>query len=587
MSKFFKLFFAMLLALVVISVIGFFLLLGAVSLVTSKSKPAVGDKAILVLDLSKQYQDFENPSLTISLNPNKLTSSPPNLHEVLSMIRYAGTDDGIKAIYLKAGSNPNGFASSQEIRDALKTFQLSGKQVIAFSPTMTQKSYYIASVADKVYVSPVGGVEWSGLVTQMMFFKGLLDKLEIQPEIFYAGKFKSATEPFRTDHMSDANRLQVNMWLGEIYGQILQGVAENRKTDTATLHLLANEGRIRTANDALQNKLVDGLIYPDQVDDELHRLTKTEPSDPLNLISIDKYNQAADYKDYSGTDRIALLVAQGDISEGQGNEGIKSDEYVTMLRKIRKDSSIKAVVLRINSPGGSALASDLIWREITLTKKVKPVIVSMGDLAASGGYYIACNGSYIFADPTTITGSIGVFSILGNTEKFFKNKLGITFDEVKTAEHADLGSMARPLTQVERNWMQASVDSIYYTFKQRVAEGRHKSMAYIDSIAQGRVWTGAHAVKIGLVDSLGSLHDAILYAAKQIHSKSYRISTYPVKKSLLQQFLKSDNEEENIDLKLMSKQMSPEMLSVYQEIKSIQASMNQVQTKLPFHFTIQ
>lgn len=587
MRSFFKIFFATLLALVVFSIIGFFLMIGIASAITSKDKPNVGSGGILVLDLSKSYQDFENPKLSIHLNLNKISTSPPNLHEVVSMIRYAAKDKDIQALYLKAKDNPNGFAASAEIRRALSEFKASGKQVIAFAPTMTQKAYYVASVANKVYVSPQGGVQWNGLVTQMMYFKGLLDKLEIHPEIFYAGKFKSATEPFRADHMSDANRLQTNVWLGELYGHMLQSVAETRKVDSATLHQLANEGRIQTAGDALRYQLVDSLLYSDQVDVQLHGLAHIKPTEKLNLITIDKYNDAADYKDYSGQDRIALLVAQGEIRDGDGQNEIMSDYYVTILRKLRKDSSIKAIVLRVNSPGGSALASDLIWREITLTKKIKPVVISMGDMAASGGYYISCNGSYIFAEPNTITGSIGVFTIAGNAGNFFRNKLGITFDEVKTAPYADLGTISRPMTGVEQKMMQSSVDSVYYTFKKRVADGRHKSMGYIDSIAQGRVWTGQHAVSIGLVDSLGGLNDAIKYAAKLIKSDSYRISTYPEKKSILTQLLHSDDQSADpIDLKVMADHLSPELAATIQQVNSLKTMMNTIQTKIPYEFTI-
>lgn len=587
MRNFFKIFFATLLALVVFTIIGFFLMLGIAAAITSKDKPSVGSNAVLVLDLSTKYQDVESPKLSIQLNLNKISTSPPNLHEVVSMIRYAAKDKDIAAIYLKAKDNPNGFAASSEIRRALSAFKASGKQVIAFAPTMTQKAYYVASVASKVYVSPQGGVQWNGLVTQMMYFKGLLDKLEIHPEIFYAGKFKSATEPFRADHMSDANRLQTKVWLGELYGHMLQAVAKDRKVDSATLHELANEGLIQSASDALHHHLVDSLLYTDQVDVQLHDLAQAEQTDKLNLITIDKYNDAADYKDYSGQDRIALLVAQGEIRDGEGQHEIMSDYYVSMLRKLRKDSSVKAVVLRVNSPGGSALASDLIWREITLTKKVKPVVISMGDMAASGGYYISCNGSFIFAEPNTITGSIGVFTMTGNAGKFFQNKLGITFDEVKTATYADLGTISRPMTAVEKNMMQSSVDSVYHTFKKRVAEGRHKSMSYIDSIAQGRVWTGQHALRIGLVDSLGGLNDAIKYTAGLIHSDSYRISMYPEKRSILTQLLHAkDDGSDPIDLKVMAGQLSPELATTIQQVNSLKIMMNTIQTKVPFEFTI-
>jgi len=587
MVKFLKLLLAVFISLLVCGVLFFFIFLGIISKAGSKSEVHLEDKSVLVVDLSKPVKDFEQPSISLSLNTNKLTYSPPNLYEILSMIRYAATDDHIKAIYIKGAYNANGFAASQELRRALQDFKKSGKKLIAFSPTMTQTAYYVASVADKVYVSPIGGLDWMGMVAQTVYFKGLLDKLEIHPEIFYAGKYKSATEPFRRTSMSDANRLQTSVWLGEIYGQVLEDIAQSRGLDTATLHDLASQGAVQTAQNALDHHMVDALVYADQVEAELQKITGTPADAKLNLISLDKYNKAADYKDYSGKDRIAVLYAQGDITTGGDDEGIQGDHYVSMIRDIRKDSSIKALVIRVNSPGGSALASDQILREINMTKNVKPVIVSMGDMAASGGYYISCGADYIFAEPTTLTGSIGVFSMLGNAEALLKNKLGITFDAVKTSPHADITTITRPMTEVERNWMQASVDSVYHTFISRVAQGRGKPVSYIDTIGQGHVWTGLHAQKIGLVDSLGDLRDAIAYAADKIHSTSYRVSTFPVKKSILSQiFNNNDSQDEDIDIKLAAGGISPELAGLIRQVRELKAMMNQPQAKLPYDIQI-
>ena len=587
MVKFLKLFVAVFISMLVCGFLFILIAIGIVSMASSKSEVKINDGSILVVDVSRPVKDFERPSISFSLNADKLTYSPPNLYEELSMIRYAAKDSHIKALYIKGSENTNGFAASQELRLAIEDFKKSGKKVIAFSPTMTQSAYFVASAADKVYVSPEGGLDWAGMVAQTVYFKGLLDKLDIHPEIFFAGKFKSATEPFRSDKMSDANRLQINVWLGEIYGQVLQGVAKSRGLDTATLHELANEGKIRSASEALQNHMVDGLFYADQVENELRKATGKSEKDDLHLISLDKYNKGADYKDYSGKDRIAVLYAQGEIASGSENDGIQGERYVHLIQGIRKDSSIKALVIRVNSPGGSALASDLIWREIQLTKKVKPVVVSMGNMAASGGYYISCGADYIFAEPTTLTGSIGVFSMMGDASNFLKNRLGITFDAVKTSPHADLGSIARPLTPVERNWMQASVDSVYHTFTSRVAAGRDTSITYIDSIGQGRVWTGLHAQKIGLVDAIGGLDDAIDYAAKQAHSTSYRVSTFPVKQSILSQLLNSDdNRDEDINLKLKATGISPELVDFIDRTRELKAMMNQPQAKMPYELKI-
>lgn len=585
MRSFFKIFFASLLALIVFSLISVFILFGIGKAISSADKPVIGQNGILVLDLTQQYADFENPSLMISLSSDKFSTKPPSLSDVIRMIQYAKNDDAIKGIYIKAENNPNGYASSEEIRTALEDFKSSGKFIIAYGATMTQKAYYIASVANKVYTNPQGGIDFKGMVSQLMFFKGLLDKLEIEPEVFYAGKFKSATEPFRVTKMTDPNRVQTSVWLGDLFNNFLYTVSKSRNIDTSVLRELSNDGRIQTAADALKYKLVDSLLYQDQVEMKFHEMLKTAEDNKINFITIDQYNKGADYKSFSGKDKIAVVFAQGEITEQKANDQISSDQYVQILSKLRKDNSIKAVVFRINSPGGSSLASEMIWREITLIKKIKPVVISMGDLAASGGYYIACNGSYIFAQPNTITGSIGVFSMTGNAENFFKNKLGITFDEVKTGPYADLGSIARPMSSVEKSMMQASVDSVYRTFTERVADGRHKPISYIDSIAQGRVWTGASGVKIGLVDSLGSLSDAIKYAGKLIHSNNYRISEYPQKKSLFDQIFNSNNNSDN-QMKVITNTFGPSVAASFKSMKEVQLMLNTIQTRLPFDYQI-
>lgn len=587
MKSFFKIFFASLLAIVVFCVLLFFIFLGIVSVASSSDKPTIAANSVLVLDLSKNYPDFQQPSIEFNLNLKKLSSQPPSLYDVVRMIDYARNDANIKGIYIKADGNDNGWASSEELRRAVSSFRASGKFVIAYGATMTQGAYFVASAANKVYTHPQGGIEWRGMVAQLMFFKGLLDKLEIEPEIFYAGKFKSATEPFRVTQMTDPNRLQTSVWLGDIYGTFLKEIGESRKIDTAQLHRLADNASIQTANDALKNDLVDGLMYNDQVHHELHQLLHTKDNEAIPFVSLDTYAQAADYRSFSGKDKIAVVYAQGDIVDGKDNNKIASANYVALLRKLRLDANVKAIVLRVNSPGGSALASDMIWREVSLTKKEKPVIVSMGDYAASGGYYISCDGTFIFAEPNTITGSIGVFSMMGNAQNFFKNKLGITFDEVKTSPYADLGTLSRPMTQPERNLMQAGVDSVYATFMQRVANGRKKDTAYIDSIAQGRVWTGERAVQIGLVDSIGSLSDAIHYAAKLIHSNDIRIAEYPQTRSVWDQLMNAGSDDnDNIQSGLMAKQFGKEISDSWLQIMNVKMMMNTPQTRLPFELKI-
>ncbi|MDE1193385.1 MAG: signal peptide peptidase SppA [Arachidicoccus sp.] len=587
MRSFFKIFFATLLAIVVFSLLAFFILLGVISVASSSDKPVIHDNSVLVLDLSKSYEDFQQPEINLSLHLKKISETPPNLYDVIRMIMYARNDSKIKGIYIKADDNTNGLASSEELRRAITDFRASGKFVIAYGATISQSAYFVASAANKVYTHPQGGLEWRGMAAQLMFFKGLLDKLEIEPEIFFAGKFKSATEPFRVTQMTEPNRLQTSVWLGDIYGNYLKEIGQSRSIDTNQLHAFANNGSIQTANDALKYKLVDGLYYNDEVRTQLHQLLHTKNDDDIDFVTLDTYKEAADYKSYSGKDKIAVVYAQGDIVDGTSTEEISSGNYVSIFRNLRNDTNIKAIIFRVNSPGGSALASDMIWREITLTKKQKPVIISMGNYAASGGYYISCNGTYIFAEPNTITGSIGVFSMMGNAGNFFKNKLGITFDVVKTSPYADLGTLSRTMTQPERNLMQASVDSIYATFTKRVAEGRRKDTAYIDSIAQGRVWTGERAVNIGLVDSIGSLSDAIHYAAKLIHSNDTYIEEYPRTKSVLDQLLNPEvSNDDKASAKILAGQFGKDFSENWLQILHLQSMMNTSQTRLPFEIKI-
>ena len=583
MRSFFKSFFASLLAIFVFCILGIFILVGLIAGASSSEKPEIGSKGVLLLDLSKTFkeQSVENPLAMFSNNDD---AEVPSLYDVIRMLKHAKNDSAIKGIYIQCSNNPNGYAASEELRKAVVDFKQSKKFVIAYGETITQKGYYIGSAADKIYCHPQGGLEWSGFSSNMLYLKGMLDKLEIQPQIFYAGKFKSATEPLRETQMTEANRLQTSVWLGDLYTRFLKDVAETRKLDTAIIRQLANNGSIQTAHDAETNHLVDGLKYDDQLKAELtHRLLKEENT-AINFVDLNDYAKAADYKQ-DGDSKIAVLYASGDIVSGKGdNESVGSDQFRTVLRQIRLDKDIKAVVFRVNSPGGSSLASDVIWREISLLRKVKPVVVSMGDVAASGGYYIACNADSVFADANTITGSIGVFSILPNFQSFFKNKLGISFDGVKTGPYADLGNSTRPLTDAEKRFMQAGVDSIYYSFKSRVAEGRKKDIIYIDSIAQGRVWTGTRAITVGLVDRIGTMQDAIDCAVGLAKLKSYRVKEYPQKKNILEQIL--ENYKKTVKVNLIKEEIGSKEFELLQQVRQVKNMIGEPQSRLPFMMDI-
>lgn len=579
MRAFFKIFFATLLALVIFTVIGVFVLIGFIASAASEEKPYVGNNAVLVLDLSNRFkeQSEHNPFNFLKEGNNE----PPSLYDMVRLLKHAKGDSSIKGLYILCSANANGYASSEELRKAVLDFKSGGKFVIAYGETISQKGYYVGNAADKLYCHPMGGVDWSGFSVDMLYLKGMLDKLEIQPQIFYAGKFKSATEPLRETHMSDADRLQTSVWLGDLYNRFLEAASATRHKDTAALRALAVNGNIQTAGDALKNGLVDGLYYDDQLKKEMLTKLKLGDKDKINFVTFDDYEKSAAYKKYSSDGKIALIYAAGDIVSGSGDdEQIGSDAYRNLIRKARLDGDVKAIVLRVNSPGGSSLASDVIWREIVLARKAKPVVVSMGDVAASGGYYISCAADSVFVNANTITGSIGVFSVIPNMQAFFKNKLGITFDGVKTAPYADMGGADRPLTETEKRFMQASVDSIYLTFKTRVSEGRKKDIGYIDSIAQGRVWLGARSITIGLADRIGTLQNAIDCAARMAKLSEYSLREYPEKKSLLERIM--TNYKRSIKTKMITEEIGEEPYKTIAELKKIKQSIGITQARLPF-----
>ena len=585
MSSFFKIFFASMVALIVFSLIALFLLIAFVSGLAKSDKPVVEKNSVLVINLSQNFMEQEIASPLASFSSNdELTV--PGVYDIVRLIKKAGTDERIKGIYLSAGLNPNGFASCEEIRNALHDFKKSGKFIFAYSEMMNQKSFYVANVADKVYVNPKGYFDWMGFSTELLFLKGTLEKLNIEPQIFYAGKFKSATEIFRTDKMTDENKLQTSVWLGDLYAHFLIKTSETRKIDTATLHELANNGTIQTPEDAVTNKLIDGVKYDDEVKDEIKQKLGLGKYDKTNFITINSYFKSGSYKKNS-INKIALIYAQGDIIDGSGNDQtqIGSSDYIKLIRKARLDKTIKAIVFRVNSGGGSALASETIWRELSLTKKEKPVVVSFGDVAASGGYYISCAADSIFASPTTITGSIGVFGIIPNMQVFFKNKLGVTFDGVKTSPYADAGAIYRPLSTNEKVFIQNSVNEIYSGFKQRVADGRKKTVEYIDSIGQGRVWSGDKAIKIGLIDKFGGLNDAVDCAGRMAKLSDYSLKEYPESKSIFDRlFGTSDNTLRNNSLR---NELGEENYKVYKELIRVRQMTNSVQARLPFDFFVQ
>ncbi|NEU08109.1 signal peptide peptidase SppA [Flavihumibacter sp. R14] len=504
------------------------------------------------------------------------------LNDILANIRNAKTNDNIKGIYLDVNSMPTGFASTEEIRNALIDFKKSKKFILAYSEVYSQSAYYLASVADKIYLNPEGLLDFRGLSSEITFLKGALEKLDIEAQVIKVGTYKSAVEPFILDKMSDANRKQVTSFMGSLYDHLLSKVSESRKIPKDSLFSIANNARLRNAQDALSLKMVDGLKYKDEVLAELKTLSGIKQEKDINSVNIADY-PLKEKDGGSSSDRIALVYANGEITGGEGSDEVIGSERISRaLRKARTDKKVKAVVLRVNSPGGSALASDVIWREVVLTKKVKPIIVSMGDVAASGGYYIACAADTIYAQPNTITGSIGVFGIIPNMKNFFNNKLGVTFDGVKTGQYADLGTVSRPLTDAERAIIQNEVNKIYSGFTQKVANGRKKSQAYIDSIGQGRVWSGTEALNNGLVDKLGNINDAISSAAKKAKLKDYKVVEYPSQIDPLASLF--DDTGDKVRTYFTKKELG-ENYTYYQQVKAA-LSLTGIQARLPYNISI-
>ena len=584
MRVFLKIFFASLLAFVVFTLIVVFIMAGIIGSLTSSRKTETGSKAVLVLDLNQALHEQKQDNPLSDLGSEDQYDIP-GVYDVIRLIDHAKHDSSVKGIYIKCGENNNGFATSEEIRNSLSDFGKSGKFIYAYADVIPQKAYYVANIANKIYCNPQGGVDWKGFAIEEMFLKEALIKLEIEPQIFYAGKFKSATEPLREDKMTDANRLQLTELLNDLFNRLLYSTAKARELDTLVLRKCADQHLIKFAADAMQYKLVDGLKYDDEVKDELKEKLQIDRNEMINFVTIAKYAEAVNYK-RDGKDKIALIYAEGDIVDGKGDNGqIGGSTYRGYIRKARLDKDIKAIVIRINSGGGSSMASENMWREITIAKKEKPVIISYGDVAASGGYYMSCNADSIFAEPNTITGSIGVFSILPNMQRFFRNKLGITFDEVKTAPDANELSVSKPLTDMQKRYFQNEVDSIYHTFKSRVADGRKINIEYVDSIAQGRVWLGKKGLRLGLVDRLGGLQDAVDCAARLAKTSDYRLKEYPEPKNFLDLLL--GHYKKSMSIKAIKDELGEDGYRTYNSLKKVKEMVGKTQARLPFDFTIE
>lgn len=568
----------------ILMIVIFVFIIGMFGSALSENDAVTIDKnSVLVIDLDHEMRDnysVSDPFTDIfNINNDKILS----LDKVLIAIENAKNDDRIEGISIETKDVSAGFAQMQAIRNKLEDFKTSGKFVNAYADGYSQKNYYLSSVADSVFINPIGNIDFKGLSAEILYFKDFQEKYGIKMEVIRHGKYKSAVEPFLENKMSDANREQMTSFLQAIWQNMLADIAKSRNKSVEELNVIADNLDARNAKLALKNKLIDGALYQDEYISKLKKLTGQAGDEKLSKVDlIDYIDSGEGLITSTAKDKIAIIYAEGDIMNGEGNEDyIGPETMIKYLTKARKDSTIKAIVLRINSPGGDGLASDIIWREIELTKKVKPIVVSMGNYAASGGYYIACNANKIFAQPTTITGSIGVFGIVPNASGFAKN-IGINSEQVGTNKNAENYSLFKPMSDHFRGEITEYIEDFYTNFVTKVAQGRHKTFEEIDSIAQGRVWTGTQALQNGLVDELGTLDDAVIAAASLAKTTDYKRVSYPnFTKDLkdafknvpfisLKQSLKTELGNDNIKLYEQFKSIS--------QLKGIQARMEYLMT---------
>lgn len=574
---------AVIVGLFAFSIVAMLIFFGIIGLVASSSEKEVTleSNSILHLDLNGrtlvERTSEEDLVFGSFLDPfgGENTAGLVNLKKA---IEEAKTNENVKGIYLNAGLIGAGQAGLLELREALLDFKESGKFIVAYDEAYSEGGYFLASVADEIYLNPLGGIDFNGFSSEGIFLKGFFEKVGIKPEVFRVGEFKSAVEPFILDKMSPENRLQTQYFLDDINNHALELIAKSRGIAQDSLIRINHQMLVRKPKDAVTYRLATALKYEDEVHSILKEKLGLKEDDQIATINATDLGGMAKSKNITSSNRIAVILAEGEIVDGNADGAISSEKFAKEIRKARKDENIKAIVLRVNSPGGSILASDVIWREMSEAKKVKPVIVSMGEVAASGGYYIAAPADTIVAQPNTITGSIGIFGILFNVQELVNDKLGVTTDVVSTGELSDFGNMARPLSEVERTIIQSSVEDGYETFISRVAEGRGMHPDSVRKIASGRVWTGSQAKARGLVDVLGGLDTAIGIAAAKIKAgDDYRVVYYPEKKPWFEELMVSFSDQ--VQVRILQTQLG-DQYPLYQKIQRLK-NYQGVQVRMP------
>ena len=580
MKQFLKYTLATIVGVIVASLLGFLIMFGILGAIAGSSDKAteIKENTVYQLDLSGILVDRsdDNPFEAVFAEAmGQQTQAQLGLDDVLSNIEKAKKNENIKGIYLKGGTLIGGMASMKEIRDALVDFKKSGKFVIAYADTYMQSNYYLASVADKVLINPEGMLEFKGLAGELMFFKNTLDKLGVEMQVIKVGTFKSAVEPYINTKMSDANREQVTVYMNSIWNTMLTEISGSRKISVDSLNAYADEMMLfQPTIKSKEYALVDSLVYADEVDSIIKNYNKE-----YKIVKNTAMTKLADDSKFEKS-KVAVIYAVGGI-DGGDNSGIVSDKLVETINDAAKDDAIKSVVLRVSSPGGSAYGSEQIWRALSKLKEKKPLVVSMGDYAASGGYYISCMADVIVAQPNTITGSIGIFGLIPNIQGL-NEKLGLSYDGVKTNELGDAISLNRPFRPEERDLMQNYVNRGYELFVKRCADGRKKTTDQIMAIAEGRVWTGVDALKIGLVDRIGGLDEAIVIAAKKAKLTAYNVKELPVKEDFATKLMKGFGED--IETRIMKAQLG-EQYKVFKEIRNVQ-KLNGIQARLPYELIV-
>ncbi|HDR89349.1 MAG TPA: signal peptide peptidase SppA [Bacteroidetes bacterium] len=584
MKEFLKYTLAAILGFFVSSVIIFFIsliLFGA--MLSAGQKPAVIRKnSVLKLDLNQTIPDRSSNNPFENFDPlNFEFTTPAGLNDILKNIEKAKHDDNIRGIYIELGPLSPGFATLEEIRNALIDFRESGKFIVSYSDELiSHAAYYLATVSDKIYLSPITEFQFYGLRSEIMFYKNALEKLGVEVQVIRHGKFKSAVEPFIQEQMSEASREQIMTYMGAIWDYLVKGIEEERNIPADVLNRIADNLEIQNADDALRLGLIDGLKYEDELLDELLNLSDLSETQSVRFVNMSKYTGVEVKKEKPVDNKIAVVYALGDIGMDLtgGATGMKPGKIAKAIREARADSSVKAIVLRVNSHGGSVIGSEAIWREVKVSSEVKPVVASMGNVAASGGYYILAPATRVLANPVTITGSIGVFGIIPNAQELLTRKIGVTFDVVKTNEHADFGSFYRPLKPTEREYLQAGIEENYEEFVQYVADGRDMEVEKVKEIAEGRVWSGINAMDIHLIDGFGGLNEAIDLAAELAGIEAWDIKELPAQPDPMEQLLKSLTGE--VSMRLIKKELGGAARH-YVNLQQI-LSMDRIQARLPY-----